>query len=540
MHTIIHSLTFIVCFLTRLSFADTYPDANQIVMRPSEDGKSKAGSVALSTPKIAIIGAGIAGASSAHHLHQLAHLRQQLHITVFEADDQVGGRVRSAHVHDEPAFDVEVGAATFTEDDWCLKEAMQEVGLKSVVRSHSNYHTGVWDCKDLLLSYSKEHKPLSSACWQSPKWLWRYGSSLCKVQDMIKGSADGFSSFAVFHPFLNLFEKLKRSFSSQEISSFAAPYLESCGVSAKLVNEVVRAESRYRHARDLDQVNVLSSLLALRSSLDVAIQHGNQRLPHRMLKIAEAHIRLNHRVSRITVGEQRRWKVHAVSADNQAKAQPSTFEDEFDIIILTAPFAFNGIDIDPPISTLISTAEIRRYVERHVTLFSTLHRLSPRYFNQSTDTTVPEYILTAPKQSISEDDNDIFSITVSDRVPPPDRIDDEGELEFVYKIVSSKPITDDEIASLLSHSLSSPTDNFSCLRTIRDIGVTWLHRQAWPHAYPQFDPKRPILDDIEIAPDLYYTAAAEDVLSTMEMSCRMGKNLAKHLYYSKWLGETYP
>ncbi|KAL8626114.1 hypothetical protein Q9189_008204, partial [Teloschistes chrysophthalmus] len=82
-----------------------------------------------------------------------------------------------------------------------------------------------------------------------------------------------------------------------------------------------------------------------------------------MLKIAEAHIRLNHRVSRITVDEQRRWKIHAVSADDQAKAQPSTFEDEFDISILTAPFAFNGTDIDPLISTLKSTAEIRRYVE---------------------------------------------------------------------------------------------------------------------------------------------------------------------------------
>ena len=74
---------------------------------------------------------------------------------------------------------------------------------------------------------------------------------------------------------------------------------------------------------------------------------------------------------------------------------------------------------------------------------------------------------------------------------------------------------------------------------LHDFGVTWLHRQAWPHAFPQSDPKQPILDNIEIAPDLYYTAALQDVVSTMEMGCRTGKNLEKHLYHSKWSGETY-
>lgn len=309
---------------------------------------------------------------------------------------------------------------------------------------------------------------------------------------------------------------------------------------AELVNEIIRAESRYRHARDLDQVNVLSSLLALRSAPNIGIHQGNQRLPHRMLKIGEAHIRLSTRVSRITVGEQRQWKIHAVSTDDQAKAQLSTFEEEFDIIILTASFAFNGIDIDPPISALVPTAAVRPYVERHVTLFSTLHRLSAKYFNQSTDTIVPENIVTAPTQSVSEDDNDIFSITVANCVPPPEPSDEDDELEYVYKITSSRPIPKDEIARLLGHKLDSSTGEESKDQTLHDLGVTWTHRQVWPHAYPQFDPKRPILDNIKIAPDLYYTAAAEEVLSTLEMSCRMGNNVAKYLYISKWMGETYP
>lgn len=86
-------------------------------MQSPDDSGPKVGSATIATPKIAIIGAGITGASSAHYLHQLTRLSQPLDITVFEADDQVGGRVRSAYVHNEPAFNVEVGSATFKEDN---------------------------------------------------------------------------------------------------------------------------------------------------------------------------------------------------------------------------------------------------------------------------------------------------------------------------------------------------------------------------------------------------------------------------------------
>ena len=532
-------LIFIVSLFSRLCFAENYSDTNQILMQSPDDSGPKVGSAAMTTPKIAIIGAGITGASSAHHLHQLARLRQPLDITVFEADGQVGGHVRSAYVHNEPAFGVEVGAATFKEDDWCLINATQEVGLKPVVRSRSGYHTAVWGGNELLVSYSERDKPVSGPRWPAAEWAWRYGNSYYHIPGMVRYSAHDFSSFAIFHPFLYLSEDSRESFSSQEVLASAVSSFESRGINATLVNEIIRAESRYRYARDLDQVNLLSSLLALRLSADVEICHGNQQLPTRMLKIAGAHVALNHRVSRITAGDQRRWKIHAVYSDDQAEAQPSMFEAEFDIIILTAPFASSTIDMDLPMSIPISATEVRPYVERHVTLFSTLHRLSPKYFNQPTNTTIPENILTAPTQSVSRENNDIFSITVSDRVLPPDTIDNEDGLEYVYKIISSKAVTNDEIARLLGHNLDSPTTPKQEEQMLYDLGVTWLHRQAWPHAFPQFDPKQQILDNIEIAPDLYYTAASQDVLSTMEMGCRTGNNLAKHLYHSKWSGETY-
>lgn len=255
-----------------------------------------------------------------------------------------------------------------------------------------------------------------------------------------------------------------------------------------------------------------------------------------MLKIDGAHVRLNHRVFRIAAGNQRRWKIHAVCSDDLAESQPSMFEADFDIIILAAPFASSAIDIDLPLSEPLSTTEVRPYLERHVTLFSTLHRLSPKYFNQSIETVIPENIFTSRSQPTSEENNDIFSITVGRRVPPYGSIDEEDELQYGYKIISSKPISDDEIARMLRHNLGSTSTNESEEQTLYDLGVTWLHRQAWPHAYPQFNPQPSFRNVIKIAPDLYYPAASEDMHSTMEMGCRNGKYVAQRLisWYGWW------
>lgn len=61
-------------------------------------------------PKVAIIGAGIAGASAAYHLHdQYAHAN--LDVIIYQANSQVGGRIISAKVYD--------GAYYPAGRDWC-------------------------------------------------------------------------------------------------------------------------------------------------------------------------------------------------------------------------------------------------------------------------------------------------------------------------------------------------------------------------------------------------------------------------------------
>ena len=184
---------------------------------------------------------------------------------MFERDNQTGGRVRSAYVHDKRVFDVESDAGTFTEDDWCLKDAIRVVGLKQQkVVSHSR--VAVWDGVDFLVSYDYAHGPRSSRWWTAPHWLWRYDSALPKLLRMVQSSAERFSKFAVFQPFLNLPKRLAVSSLHQETSASAASFPAYKSINAKLVKEVIRPWSRFEIAQDLQFESALSSLLALRSA----------------------------------------------------------------------------------------------------------------------------------------------------------------------------------------------------------------------------------------------------------------------------------
>lgn len=87
--------------------------------------------------RIAIIGAGIAGASAAYHLYdQYAHA--DLDVTIYEAKPQVGGRIKAATVYDGAytSQQVETGVQSFYVDDECVQFLIDETGLRRKLQPH--------------------------------------------------------------------------------------------------------------------------------------------------------------------------------------------------------------------------------------------------------------------------------------------------------------------------------------------------------------------------------------------------------------------
>lgn len=217
-------LIFIFAY-TRLTPGSSF-DNQQVVVQQPEARKPDSESTTLNVPKIAIVGGGITEASLAHHLHQKTRLNQPLDITVFKSNNPVGGRIRSAYIHDDRYLDVECGAATFTKADWCLKEAMQEVGLRRARDSRADHSTSIWDGYDLLMNYDGNDKPLSSPWWHSANCFWRHGFSLRKTQAMFAKTIKKFSSVAAGLSYTKLSCLLEGRFWRQELSETASSFFE--------------------------------------------------------------------------------------------------------------------------------------------------------------------------------------------------------------------------------------------------------------------------------------------------------------------------
>lgn len=207
----------------------------------------------LQARRIAIVGGGVAGASSAYHLNQIATVLRsdRFQVTNFESSSMVGGRVSSVQIPDlkRPVPKIfESGALSFFNDDECLVDANTAVG-----KADTSYWTrfenrrfssaAVWDGKVLIkspkviekwlsLAYAfrfsvapgstifmlapwKHHRgPLLACDYVSPTW-WelaqltrQYGSSPWRLHRAVKAASSAWTAFARLRPFYDLKEAL--------------------------------------------------------------------------------------------------------------------------------------------------------------------------------------------------------------------------------------------------------------------------------------------------------------------------------------------
>ena len=495
--------------------------------------------------KIAIIGAGIAGASAAHQLHERTREVYPLNVTVFEKDDHIGGQLKSTTLREKPGTTVETGATAFHKDDWCMVEAMDGVGLQPATARTRGWHTprktrGIWNGENFqMLNESADEHP--TLLQQFANLFWQYG-----LERMLQPTEDGatklgnakssfqalrdevtakFKSFARFREVKNLQRDLDEAGLGTAISISARDFLSNISsMEDHLVEDLIRPLIRAGTLQDIDDVNGLTALTSLQESKPISAQGGNQRVPHRLLKLSEAKVKLNATVTSIKPGSSRRWQIES---QIKTKTEVQNFEtntEEFDYVILTGPLA--QIDVDAiESSSALRTAIPESYVERHVTHFTSSRPLSRSFFKMAHDQTLPLEILTAPNADI---DDFLISITVEAMVQEANPSDVVAYDEYLYRAITTTAISDDQILSLLGEDPKADM----CVGCKHE-SVDWIHRQAWPFVGPRFT-KEPLLENIEVATDFFYTAAGQRAASTMEMSCRMGRIVADELIYSKW------
>ena len=156
------------------------------------------------------------------------------------------------------------------------------------------------------------------------------------------------------------------------------------------------------------------------------------------------------------------------------------------------------------------------YVERRVTHFTSRERdkISSSFFNLSKSDEIPEKIFTTVRGAA---DPEFYSIEADGA-----QVGGGGcDITFdnMYRVVTDKPVGDDMIGRLLGKPAN---------KTLEDMEIEWVHRQAWPYAFP-IQKAKPLPGKVEILPNLFYTSVGEELVSSLEMSCRVGRLVGEFL-----------
>ncbi|PYH41918.1 putative prenylcysteine lyase [Aspergillus saccharolyticus JOP 1030-1] len=507
---------------------------------------------------IARIGAGAAGSSTAYSLRKYAETQHvPVNITVFERSSYVGGRSTTVNVFDNPAYPIELGASIFVSVNYNLVNASRDLGLTAqsanYERSRETDDTiGIWDGKQMVFVFKD-----TSGWWNLAKLLWRYGLAPVNAYRLMKSTVNKFLQLydGPLFPFRSLTLATEAVGLLDIVAVPGLEFLRLNRISDLFSREIVQASTRVNYGQNLGLIHGLETMVCLATDGAMAIEGGNWQIFDGMLKASGAEVRINHTVTSINwdgdknndgqtqyLSHHRHHPTTLTFKDASPSSSFNQVEEDFDEIVIAAPFQFTNITTTPPLQTHPDEVP---FVNLHVTLFSSPHRLSPAYFHLPGPNT-PETILTTlphghdpalDKAEKGVGPANFWSISTLRTVaaPPhrpfssrkPDDDDGQPQQHYVYKIFSPERPTAAFLRSILGLVDNQNDQETTAASTIKDLpkeDISWFHEKVWqpyPYVYP-----RVTFEEVALAPHVWYTGGIENFISTMETSALMGKNVA--------------
>lgn len=505
----------------------------------SGNGQVPLGHFSKPSRRVAVIGAGAAGSSTAYSLRNYADASSTpVDITVFERASYIGGRSTTVNVFGNPAYPVELGASIFVQVNYNLVNASRDLGLGVSSASQSRPREskdviGVWDGKEFVFRMQDTY-----SWWNIAKLIWQYGWAPVRTQNLMKATVNKFLQLyeEPIFPFKSLTAAAVEVGLLNTTATRGSEFLNINQVSADFSREIIQASTRVNYGQNLGLIHGLEAMVCMATDGAMAIQGGNWRLFEAMLKASRADVRLNHTVASVKQNEDGTLTVSC--SDNSDNSDNSVQGLIFDEVVIAGPMQYSDISITP---TSEHTPDKIPYVQLYVTLFSSPHQLSTRYFNlQGSDARAPETILTTLPRGVDMGSNEkgvgpanFWSISTLQTVLSEEQ---PGETHYVYKIFSPERPSAQfmrDILGLQDPNGASEADN----TTIEDLpkeDISWYHEKIW-NPYPFLHP-RVTFEEAVLAPHLWYTGGIESFISTMETSAHMGKNIAA-LMLQSWREE---
>ncbi|KIW00853.1 hypothetical protein, variant [Verruconis gallopava] len=494
------------------------------VAAASEDTHEGQPAPAASPKRVAIIGAGAAGASTAHHLRKYAtQAHMPLEITIFERNDYIGGRSTTVEAFNDTLLaPIELGASIFVSVNYVLQDAVKEFGLQlkepyeGPVALKDVPFMGIYDGSKFVVTMQ------DSGWWSSLKMLWRYLYAPIKAEQLMKETVGKFLKIyeAPYFPFPSLTKRVYDLGLKEAAGMTGQQFLKENGIRDDFANEVIQAMTRVNYAQNLGVIHGLETMCSIATNGAVAVEGGNWRIFEAMVNASQSIPRLGRAVFAIKRHDDGTFTV-------ASKSEPTcptctVYEEKFDSIVLAAPYQYANIDVKPKPQIIPDAIP---YVDLHVTLFTSPHYLHSPAFGLKPDEKVPSMLLTTLQSNEQPGSNATYkakagfnSISLLGT-----RFNRKtGGDEYLYKIFSMDPVPDEFLAKILGLDEK---------KQLSKGDVSWVYRKLW-QSYPYEFP-RVTFEELRLDENFWYTGGIESFISTMETSALIGKNVA-HLLVDEW------
>ncbi|KAJ2361655.1 hypothetical protein H4S02_011598, partial [Coemansia sp. RSA 2611] len=338
--------------------------------------------------RIAVIGAGAAGASAAYYAQAELHARDldPAEIHVFERSNRVGGRAHSGSVeYNNQTLHFEQGASMFIGKNQQLLDLAIKFDLSLCSHPCTFAHTndvdmetnlasrlgayGVWDPRENKWVVRMGSGPFLDAV----RMLWRYRGTgdlsyvrrrtQAAVEEFMQ-SYDDFNNhtagiFSTWDEYLEDKPLLRTSLYYRAAEFYLSP---SESIRRRFLDEVVSLATRVNYMQDVDRISALGAHISMAAESDTAysVAGGNWQIFANMINSAPAHLHLNttvREIQRSPAGSDRPYALTVVS--NNGKE----ITEHFDLVIIAAPLPLAGIQVlDEQHAKLVAADYVHMYV----------------------------------------------------------------------------------------------------------------------------------------------------------------------------------
>ncbi len=430
---------------------------------------------------IAIVGAGIAGCSTAWFLHQ--GLGERADITVYESDARVGGRLATVDVGGTP---VEAGGTIIHETNRYMAGFVEQLSLERVAPHQGDGggggdSVGVWDGHTLVF---RTH---DSALRTRLAAVRRYGLlAPLRMQRAVGRSVDkwngiyerleggrGFDSPAEMLRDLGLDDMLDRD---------GRRWLNDSGVRGRFVDEYASAVGRIMYGQDVSMHAFATSIALAGAGLAgdlFSVGGGNRRVCEGLLRKAGATLNTNAQITGLSRTDERAGYALQLSDDRSHR---------YDVVVLATPGGPSALEL----TTLELPACALRQRPFQTTWATFVEgTVRPDTFGLTSAGELPDTVLTVEDAAIP-----FSSLGLVGASP-------EGAA--IYKLFTREQPTEPLL------------DQIFARRTATEQ-VCW---QAYPVLRPGGD-----LPPFRLAERLYWANAMEFATSTMETEAVAARNVA--------------